>query len=156
VASGCGPSGDAPRSAPPRVDRDTVVVALAGPPRPRVADLAVTGLQCAPASGVYLIDKSSAACGSGSETGWRPTRARATPLCRAGRDLARVTVPSLVLDADADPRVFPRDAWRIFSAIAAEEMQLVEVEGGPYRLSPGTTRRAVADRSVALARKPVV
>jgi hypothetical protein len=47
------------------------------------------------------------------------------------------------------------DRRGIFSAIAAEDMQLVEVEGDHFLLSPGTTRRAVADLIVASAQEHV-
>jgi hypothetical protein len=78
-----------------------------------------------------------------------------TSQCRAEPHLARVRVPSLVLNADADTGVFPSDAQRIFAAIAADEKELVEVEGDHYLRNPATARTAVADLIEAWAQKHV-
>ena len=79
-----------------------------------------------------------------------------TSQCRAEPHLARVTVPSLVLNADADTGVFPSDARRIFDALAADDKQLIEVEGDHYLLTPATARAAVADLIEAWAHQHVV
>ncbi len=64
--------------------------------------------------------------------------------CRAEPHLARVTVPSLVINADADTGVFPSDAARILDAIGTDDKQLVEVPGDHYLLEPGDARPRTA------------
>lgn len=63
-----------------------------------------------------------------------------TSQCRAEPHLARVTVPSIVINADADTGVFPSDAARIFDAVGSTDKQLVEVSGDHYLLEPADAR----------------
>ncbi len=68
-----------------------------------------------------------------------------TSQCRAEPHLARVTVPSIVINADADTGVFPSDAARIFDAVGSTDKQLVEVSGDHYLLEPADARPDTAE-----------
>lgn len=68
-----------------------------------------------------------------------------TSQCRAEPHLARVAVPSLVVNADADTGVFPSDAQRIFDALGGPDKRLVEVAGDHYLLEPDDARPSVAE-----------
>ncbi len=67
-----------------------------------------------------------------------------TSQCRAAPHLAKVTVPSLVLDADADTGVFPSDTDAIFDALAADDKTRATLPGDHYYRTPETARGAVA------------
>ncbi|MCB1258009.1 MAG: hypothetical protein KDB26_12930 [Microthrixaceae bacterium] len=67
-----------------------------------------------------------------------------TSQCRAEPHLGRVTVPSIVINPDADTGVYPSDARRIFDAIASHDKQMVEVSGDHYLLSPDDARSDTA------------
>jgi pimeloyl-ACP methyl ester carboxylesterase len=64
--------------------------------------------------------------------------------CRAAPHLARVRVPSLVLQSTADQGCFPSDARAIHDAMAAEDKHLEAVRGDHYFLDPAD-RETVAD-----------
>src|SRR5262249_11999870 len=64
-----------------------------------------------------------------------------TSQCRAAPHLAQVTVPSLVINADADTGVFPSDA----AAIAAEDKTVLSLPGEHYSRQPEGARDTVAD-----------
>jgi pimeloyl-ACP methyl ester carboxylesterase len=68
-----------------------------------------------------------------------------TSQCRGEPHLARVTVPTLVINADADTGVFPSDASRIFAAIAAADKTARTVSGDHYFETPDGARDEVAD-----------
>jgi hypothetical protein len=72
-----------------------------------------------------------------------------TSQCQAAPHLAMVTVPSLVVQADADSGVFPSDAAAIAGAIAAPDKTVVTLEGDHYFLQPVGARDVVADRIAA-------
>lgn len=66
--------------------------------------------------------------------------------CRAAPHLARVTVPSLVVQSRADQGVFASDARALFEALAAEDKTLeADVAGDHYLLNPEGARDEVAD-----------
>jgi pimeloyl-ACP methyl ester carboxylesterase len=76
---------------------------------------------------------------------WLSMWSMETSQCRAEPHLARVTVPSLVLHATADPGVYRSDASRIYEAIGSTDKTYVEVNGDHYLLQPEGTRDKVAD-----------
>ena len=65
--------------------------------------------------------------------------------CQAGPHLARLTVPTLLVDATADSGVFPSDSDTIFGAIAASDATRHSVAGDHYFLDPPGARDEVAD-----------
>jgi len=65
--------------------------------------------------------------------------------CRAIPHLARITVPSLVVQSMADCGVFPVDAHTIHDNLAAEDKTIEFVAGDHYLQTPGTARDDVAD-----------
>jgi hypothetical protein len=68
-----------------------------------------------------------------------------TSQCRGEPHLARVSVPTLVIGADADTGVFPSDAARIFAAIAATDKTARTLPGDHYFIGPDGARDTVAD-----------
>src|SRR5699024_592351 len=67
---------------------------------------------------------------------------------RAEPHLAKVTVPSLVINADGDSGVFPSDAQSIYDAIGATDKSRIDLPGDHYFLEPPGARDAVADHVV--------
>jgi hypothetical protein len=65
--------------------------------------------------------------------------------CRGAPNLAKVTVPSLVVQSTADQGCYPSDAQAIFDAIGAEDKRLEMVPGDHYLLEPSGARDDVAD-----------
>ncbi|MGI8492075.1 MAG: alpha/beta hydrolase [Acidimicrobiales bacterium] len=65
--------------------------------------------------------------------------------CRGEPHLARLSVPSLVIDADADAGIFPGDTQAIFDAIAATDKQRTTLAGDHYFQKPAGARDKVAD-----------
>jgi len=65
--------------------------------------------------------------------------------CRAEPHLARITVPTLVLQASADSGVFPRDAKRIHDAVTATDKTLMIVDGDHYLREPAGARDELSD-----------
>lgn len=65
--------------------------------------------------------------------------------CQAAPHLARLTVPTLLIDASADSGVFPSDADTILGAAAASDKTRVTVKGDHYFLEPDGGRDEVAD-----------
>jgi pimeloyl-ACP methyl ester carboxylesterase len=65
--------------------------------------------------------------------------------CRGAPHLERITVPSLVVQSDADTGVFPSDARAIHDHIGAEDRALEMVPGDHYLQDPPEAREAVAD-----------
>lgn len=72
-----------------------------------------------------------------------------TSQCRAEPHLARISVPSLVVSADADSGVFPSDAAGIFDALAVTDKTSMELPGDHYFRHPAGARDEVADRLAA-------
>jgi pimeloyl-ACP methyl ester carboxylesterase len=68
-----------------------------------------------------------------------------TSQCRGEPHLARVTVPTLVVSADADTGVFPSDAALIFEAIAWADKSAHTIPGDHYFQTPDAARDEVAD-----------
>lgn len=64
---------------------------------------------------------------------------------RAEPHLARVTVPALVINADADSGVFPSDAQRLHDAIASTDKEQHTLQGDHYFIEPANARDAQAD-----------
>ncbi len=75
-----------------------------------------------------------------------------TSQCRGEPHMARVTVPTLVIGADADTGVFPSDAARIYDALGSSEKMAHTVGGDHYFQAPETARDEVADVVVEWAR----
>jgi hypothetical protein len=69
-----------------------------------------------------------------------------TSQCQAGPHLAKVAVPALVINADADTGVFPSDAAAIAGALAAADKTVLSMPGEHYFRQPEGGRDAVADR----------
>ena len=72
-----------------------------------------------------------------------------TSQCQAAPHLAKVTVPSLVINADADTGVFPSDAEAIAGALASPDKTVMSMAGEHYFRQPAGARDAVADRIAA-------
>jgi pimeloyl-ACP methyl ester carboxylesterase len=68
-----------------------------------------------------------------------------TSQCRGEPHMARVTVPTLVIQADADTGVFPTDAARIFHALGSTDKASHTLDGDHYFQTPDTARGEVAD-----------
>ena len=65
--------------------------------------------------------------------------------CQAAPHLARLAVPTLLIDASADTGVFPTDAETILQAVAAADKTRVTLPGDHYFLEPDGARDRVAD-----------
>jgi acetyl esterase/lipase len=65
--------------------------------------------------------------------------------CRAAPHLARIEVPSLVIQSTADTGVFPSDARAIHDALAAADKHLELIPGDHYLRRPEGARDAAAD-----------
>jgi pimeloyl-ACP methyl ester carboxylesterase len=68
-----------------------------------------------------------------------------TSRCQGPPQLAKVTVPSLVVQSSADVGVFPSDARAVFAALAAPDKALEMVPGAHYFETNPAHREAVAD-----------
>lgn len=66
--------------------------------------------------------------------------------CRGAPHLARIRVPSLVIQSMADTGVFPSDARAIHEALAAEDKTLQFMTGDHYLTEPEGAREEVVDR----------
>ncbi|WP_227997033.1 alpha/beta hydrolase [Nocardia australiensis] len=64
--------------------------------------------------------------------------------CRAEPYLAKITVPTLVMNPEGDEGVFPSDAQQIFDAIPSADKSRVDLPGDHYFRSE-SAREAVAD-----------
>jgi pimeloyl-ACP methyl ester carboxylesterase len=69
-----------------------------------------------------------------------------TSQCRGAPHLARISVPSLVIQSDADTGVFPSDAAAIHEALGADDKRLETMAGDHYLTEPAGARAEVADR----------
>ncbi len=65
--------------------------------------------------------------------------------CQAGPHLARLRVPTLLVEAAADSGVFPSDGDAIMAGLAAEDTTRVSLAGDHYFLTPDGARDRVAD-----------
>ena len=65
--------------------------------------------------------------------------------CQAAPHLARLTVPTLLVDAAGDSGVFPSDAHAILGSVAATDKTRVTIGGDHYFLQPDGARDQVAD-----------
>jgi pimeloyl-ACP methyl ester carboxylesterase len=72
--------------------------------------------------------------------------------CRGAPHLARIRVPSLVVQSLADTGVFPSDARAIHEALGARDKRLELVPGDHYLESPERARGDVADLIAAWVR----
>ena len=68
--------------------------------------------------------------------------------CGGAAHLARLDIPTLLVQPDADNGVFPTQAEAIFGAIAAPDKELVTMPGDHYFAGDPSQRPAVADRIV--------
>jgi pimeloyl-ACP methyl ester carboxylesterase len=75
-----------------------------------------------------------------------------TSQCRGEPHLARVTVPTLVIGADADTGVFASDAARIQDALGSADKAAHTVGGDHYFQTPESARDEVADLVVDWSR----
>lgn len=65
--------------------------------------------------------------------------------CQAGPHLARLRVPTLLVEAAGDSGVFPSDGTAILEAVAADDVSRVSLPGDHYFLAPDGARDRVAD-----------
>jgi hypothetical protein len=65
--------------------------------------------------------------------------------CQAAPHLARLTVPTLLIEASGDCGVFPRDGDTILDAVAATDKTKLTLPGDHYFLQPDNARHQVAD-----------
>ena len=65
--------------------------------------------------------------------------------CRAGPHLARLHLPTLIVQATADSGVFPSQAQELFDAVAATDKRLEHLAGDHYFQQPAGARDEVAD-----------
>jgi hypothetical protein len=72
--------------------------------------------------------------------------------CRGAPHLARIRVPSLVIQSMADTGVFPGDARGIYDALGAADKSLEFMDGDHYLTSPNGARDDVADRIIEWVR----
>ncbi len=68
-----------------------------------------------------------------------------TSKCQGGPQLAKITLPSLVVQSTADMGVFPSDARAIHAALAAPDKTLEMVPGAHYFEDSETHRNAMVD-----------
>ncbi|MDH3680906.1 MAG: alpha/beta hydrolase [Acidimicrobiia bacterium] len=68
--------------------------------------------------------------------------------CRAAPHLARLVIPTLLIEASADSGVFPSDARTILDAVAATDKTAITLPGDHYFLQPDDARERVADTIV--------
>ncbi len=73
--------------------------------------------------------------------------------CRGAPHLARISVPSLVIQSLGDTGVFPSDAKAIFEALGTADKTLEFVTGDHYLETPGGARDTVADMIAAWVAK---
>ena len=66
--------------------------------------------------------------------------------CRGAAHLARIVVPTLVIQSLADTGVFPSDAHGIHDAVASLDKELQLIPGDHYLTDPADARTDVADR----------
>jgi dienelactone hydrolase len=78
--------------------------------------------------------------------GWLSMWSLRTSQCQAAPHLAKVEVPALVINADADTGVFPSDAAAIAGALAAKDKTVLSMAGEHYFRQPEGARDALADR----------
>ncbi len=69
--------------------------------------------------------------------------------CRGGPHLARLDLPTLLVQADADNGVFPSQAAEIFAAVAATDKQMLTLPGRHYFEDRPGARDEVADAIAA-------
>ncbi|MEO8925908.1 MAG: alpha/beta hydrolase [Caulobacteraceae bacterium] len=72
-----------------------------------------------------------------------------TSPCQGAQQLAKLTVPALVIQSLADVGVFPSDARAIFEALASSDKTLEMIPGAHYFEDSETHRRAAADLMAA-------
>ncbi len=77
---------------------------------------------------------------------WLSMWSLAESQCRGAPHLARIRVPSLVIQSRADTGVFPSDARAIHDALGAEDKTLEFMSGDHYLTEPDGARDEVADR----------
>ena len=65
--------------------------------------------------------------------------------CQAAPHLARLKVPTLLIDADGDSGVFPSDSLAIMAAVAATDTTMITMRGDHYFREPTGARDEVAD-----------
>lgn len=82
--------------------------------------------------------------GSSTLRTWISMFSLADSQCTAEPHLARITVPSLVISADADTGVYPSDAKAIFTSLGAGDKTFHEMPGDHYFIEPVNTRPEVA------------
>ena len=76
---------------------------------------------------------------------WLSMWSMRTSQCKAAPHLARITVPSLVVQATADACVYESDARSLYDALAATDKQLVFIKADHYLQEPAGARAEVAD-----------
>jgi pimeloyl-ACP methyl ester carboxylesterase len=65
--------------------------------------------------------------------------------CSSAAHLARLDLPTLLVQPDADNGVFPSQARQVFDAVAAADKEMATLPGDHYFLEPAGARDEVAD-----------
>jgi pimeloyl-ACP methyl ester carboxylesterase len=78
-----------------------------------------------------------------------------TSRCQGPPQLAKLTVPSLVVQSTADMGVFPSDARKIFASIVAPDKSLELIPGAHYFEDSEDNREAAADLMAAWIRERI-
>jgi len=91
--------------------------------------------------------------GSNTLRTWLSMWSLETSQCRGEPHMARVTVPTMVIDALDDSGVYPSDAAKIFDAIGSTDKTLHSLPGDHYFREPTDSRELVADLMVEWANK---
>ena len=76
---------------------------------------------------------------------WLSMWSLADSQCQAAPHLARLKVPTLLIDADGDSGVFPSDSLAIMAAVAATDTTMITMRGDHYFREPTGARDEVAD-----------
>ena len=90
-----------------------------------------------------------------SLTTWLSMWSLSDSQCTASPHLARIRVPALVLDADADTGVFPSDTVKITSALGSSDLTTRTLQGDHYLSDREGAREEAADLIVEWVKKRV-
>lgn len=84
---------------------------------------------------------------------WLSMWSLAESQCSAASHLQRVTIPALVIDADADSGVFPSDTKAIIESLAADDLTTATIRGDHYLRDREDARDEAADLIVEWIKK---
>jgi len=121
-----------PRMVDPTLDPSDRPPNMCYPGEPRKANMSVWGIG-----------------GANTLRTWLSMWSLETSQCRGEPHLARVEVPTIVVNAVSDTGVFPSDAAKIFDAVGSKDKSLHSLPGDHYFLEPAGARADVADLLVS-------